>query len=396
MQNAFLFAQAAVTVVLLAMAVFLVSSYRSMMAADTGFANRDALSMNLSLRGPGLLSGQAFDPKTRRAFYTRLLDRLREAPGVTSAAAVLLRPLEGAIGWDVTYEFEFEAGRRESRELPKTNYEVVTPGYFQTVGTPMLEGRDFGDGDTEDGEGVAIISRSLAEQIRRADHPALGHCIRLGLGPARWLRVVGVCADARYRNITETGADIFVPYRQATAPTNYVVIRGTRPAIELAALVRRTLAAIDPTQAVASVATIGELIDRNTARHRFNMVLLLWFGVCAALLAATGVYSAIVEGVAARGREIAIRTALGAGRPRLVREMLTPALVFVLAGEAVGLGGAVALGALASELLYRVSSRDPAILLPVLVFLFVVSLAAAFRPAWVAAGADPTASLRDS
>jgi len=393
-QSAFLFGQAAVTVALLVMAVLLVRSYRSMMAADLGFANRDALSMNLSLRGPGLLAGQAYDSRTRHAFYTRLLDRLREAPGVTSAAAVLLRPLEGAIGWDVAYQFEFETAGDPNRELPKANYEVVTPGYFQTVGTPLLEGREFSERDTEDGEGVAIISRTLAQRIRRAGYAAVGHRVRLGLGPARWLRVIGVCADARYRNVTQTGPDLFVPSLQATAPTNYVVIRGTRPPGELAALVRRTLAVLAPGQAVAGVATLGELIDRNTARHRFNMILLLWFGACAAVLAATGVYSAIVESVTVRRREIAIKTALGARRSRLVREMLSRALVFVLAGAVVGIGGAVALGALASGLLYDVSPRDPAILAPAFAFLFLVSLAAAMGPAWSAAGGDPTEALR--
>ncbi|MGO9258708.1 MAG: ADOP family duplicated permease [Bryobacteraceae bacterium] len=403
-QSAFLFAQAALTVVLLTMAVWLVESYRAMMHADLGFANRDTLSMNLTLRGPGLFSAQAYDPKSRRAFYTQLLDRLRAAPGVTSAAAVLLRPLEGTIGWDVPYQFEFEAGAGtgagtgagDSRELPKANYEVVTPGYFQTVGTALVEGRDFDDGDREGGEGVVIVSRALAQRIRRAGHLPVGHRVRLGMGPPVWLKVIGVSADARYRSVTQTGADIFVPYLQASAPTNYVVIRGTRPSGELSGLVRRTLATLDRNQAVAGVATLGELIDRNTARHRFNMILLVWFGVCAAILAATGVYSAIAESVASRGREIAIKTALGAGRPRLVREMVSFALVFVLAGEAVGLGCAIAVGRVAPELLYGVSPRDPRILGPVLAFLFLVSLAAALGPAWIAAGADPKPSLRDT
>ncbi len=114
--------------------------------------------------------------------------------------------------------------------------------------------------------------------------------------------MIGVASGARYRSITRTGADIFVPYRQASPPTNYVVIRGTKPAAELAGLVRRTLASLDPNQAIAGAATIGELIDRSAARYRFNMILLLWFGACATILAATGIYSAIAESVAVCGR----------------------------------------------------------------------------------------------
>src|SRR6202035_5299916 len=103
-----------------------------------------------------------------------------------------------------------------------------------------------------------------------AGHAPIGYRVHLGLGSQRWSKVIGVSADARYRSITQAGADIFVPYLQASAPTNYLVIRGAG-----AEVVRRALTEIDPNQAVVSVATIGELIDKNAARHRFNMVLLL-------------------------------------------------------------------------------------------------------------------------
>jgi putative ABC transport system permease protein len=390
----FILAQAAVTVMLLAIASLLVLSYRSMISADTGFANRDALSMNLQLRGPGTFSGQTLDLQFRRLFYAQLLQRLRQSPSVTSAAAVLLRPLEGTIGWDVPYEFEFEAGVKDRKVLPKSNYEVVTPDYFRTVGTPLLEGRDFDDHDAEDGEPVVIVSRTLAERIRAAGHAPVGHRLRLGLGPARWSKVIGVSADARYRSITQSGTDIFAPYSQALQPTNYLVIRGTGSASNLAALVRRTLAELDSTQAVAGVATIGDLIDANAARHRFNMILLLWFGVCAAILAATGVYSVIAETMAARQHEIAIRTALGAQRTRLVREMVAGTLGFVAIGEVLGAAVVFALGRLSAALLYGVSPRDPLVLGLVTAFLFMISVGAALWPAWALAGGDPKTFLR--
>jgi putative ABC transport system permease protein len=395
-KSVFILAQTAVTVMLLILAALLVLSYRAMMSADIGFANRDAVSMNLQLRGPGLVSSQAFDAPTRRAFYTQLLDRLRRTPGVTSAAAVLLRPLEGTIGWDVPYEFEFEAAGKPDRVLPKINYEVVTPDYFKTVGTPLLEGRDFDEHDSEGNPRVVIISETLARRIRAAGHSPLGYRIRLGIDDSGWRRIVGVSADARYRGITTTGADIFVSHLQATQPTNYVLIRGTQSAGALAALVRRTSAAMDSSQAVAGVATIGELIDVNSARHRFNMILLLWFGVCAALLAACGVSSVITETMAARQHEISIKTALGAQRMRLVREMVSSTLVFVLAGEAVGALMVWAFGKLGSQLLYGVSARDPLLLSLVGGFLFVVSLGAALWPAWSRASCDPKATLRVS
>ena len=397
-RNLFVLAQAALTMMLLATASLLVLSYRSMMSADIGFANRDALSMNLQLRGPGLFSSKAFGTEYRRLFYTRLLNRLREAPGVTSAAAVLLRPLEGTIGWDVPYDLQTATAGTDARVLPAANYEVVTPGYFRTVGTPLLEGRDFDEHDTGDTEPVVIVSQALARRMRAEGFTLLGHRIRLGLGCPGGCKVVGVSADARYRGVTQPGIDVYVPYLQASPPTNYIVVRGKQSAENLTALTRRTLAEIDPSQAVAGVATIGELIDRNTARHRFSMSLLLWFAVCAAVLAAMGVYSVTAEAMAARTREIAIRNALGARRGQLLRQMTAGALCFVLTGESLGAALICATGQssglLNSGLLYEVSARDPRVLGSVAAFLFLVSLGAALGPAWFAAGSDPTASLR--
>ena len=156
------------------------------------------------------------------------------------------------------------------------------------------------------------------------------------------------------------------------------------------------MADIDSNQAVAGIATIGELIDANTARHRFNCILLLWFAVCAAILSAAGVYSVIAETMAARDREIAIRSALGAQRSRLVREMISGTLGLVLIGESLGALIVVAVGNLGSELFYGVTARDPLVLGSVAAFLFLISVGSALWPAWSAASADPTASLVSS
>jgi putative ABC transport system permease protein len=392
-RNVFIVVQAAVTLMLLATAALFVLSYRSMMSAGTGFANRKAVTMNLQLHGPGLFSAQAFTLESRRQFYGTLLSRVRATPGMTAAAALLLRPLEGTVGWDVPYEFEFQTGGRDGRVLPKVNFEVVTPDYFRTLGIALLEGRDFNEHDSATSEPVVVISRSLAERVRRAGRSALGSRIRLGSG-ARWNKVVGVASDARYRSIAQVGEDIYASYLQAPQPTNYVVVSGIQPAAQLSALVRARMAELDPNQAIAGVATMGELIDRNAARHRFNLILLLWFGVCAAILASSGIYSVIAETMTARQREIAVRIALGAGKRRLVRDMLSGTMFLVVSGECVGAFAIALLMGADSTLLYGVSARDPRVLGLVAGFLFVVSFGAAFWPAWNAAGRDPQASLR--
>ncbi|HXE13443.1 MAG TPA: ABC transporter permease [Bryobacteraceae bacterium] len=246
-RNFFVLGQAAVTVAMLAIAGLFVLSYRSMISADVGFPNRDALSVNLQLRGPGLFGGKSLDPRMRRAFYPQLLKRLRESPGVISAAAVLVRPLEGVIGWDRGYEFEFEAGRRKPEVLPKANYEAISPDYFRTVGTPLLEGRDFSDHDTE--KRCCDRQPQLAERISKTGYSPLGQRIRFK-GSSNWLKIVGVCGNARSRNVTQEDASIFVPSLQAQDP-HYLVIRGKQSVSGLSLLVRQTLAQMDPTQAVA-------------------------------------------------------------------------------------------------------------------------------------------------
>ena len=231
---------------------------------------------------------------------------------------------------------------------------------------------------------------AFREQMQLRRHPGIcqGDIVdhRVVDAVGGWKKGTGVCSDARHRSITARGVDIYVPYLQAAQPTNYLVIRGTRDVGELTALVRRTVAEIDSRQTIAGVATIGELIDGNAARHRFNMILLLWFGGCAAILAASGVYSVIAETMVERRMEIAIKIALGCKRPGLIREIVSGTLGLVLAGEVLGLGGAAGAGSLFSSLLYGVSPHDPFVLAFMGVYLFAVSLIAAFCPAWTAAG----------
>ncbi len=383
-RNTFVLAQAAVTVVMLAAAGVFLLSYRLMMSADIGFGNRDTLTVNLQLRGGGLFASQGGG---RRVTYSELLSRLRRAPGVISAAAITVRPLEGSVGWERSYEFEFEAGRKDAAVLPKANFEAVSPGYFQTAGTPLLEGRDFTEHDSGDTEPVAIISRKLADRIRAAGHSAVGHRIRLG-NSGDWIKVIGVCGEARYRNVTQEDATIFQSYGQAAAPTHYVLIRGMQSKRELGELIRRTLAAMDPTQAVAGDATLGELIEANTARHRFNMIILLWFAVCAAVLAATGIYGVVAESIVARKQEIAIRLALGAPRIGVVGGIVSKTLRYALVGEAIGVVGAALIYQRISGLLYQAAPYRSPVLAVVAGFVFGVSLVASGWPAWSAVDRD--------
>jgi len=183
LQHVFLSLQAAVTVAILVVGSLLLLSYRAMLQTDVGFANRDTVTMNLALRGT------QFSPESYRRFYGNLLDRLRRAPEVTSAAGVLLRPLEGPIGWDTEYTFEYEQGERDPNQLSKANFEVITPQYFATIGTRILQGRDFDEHDKADSTKVLIVNQSLAGRIRAAGYEPLGQRLRVF---GEWRKVAGV------------------------------------------------------------------------------------------------------------------------------------------------------------------------------------------------------------
>ena len=244
-----------------------------------------------------------------------------------------------------------------------------------------MEGRYFSEHDSEAGSPVVIISRNLAQRMKAAGRSPLGQRIRLS-GSPEMVTVVGVCGDARYRSVAQEDESLFVPYRQSGAPTPYVVIRGTRSTQQLSLLVRQILASMDSSQAVAKDATLGELIDANMAHHRFNMTLLLWFALCAVVLAVTGIYGVIAEAIASRKQEIAIRLALGAPRRRLVRTLTARTLLFALLGEAIGLCAVIPAYHSISGLLYGVSPASPPLLAFVLLLVFFSCLIASCLPAW--------------
>ena len=206
-------------------------------------------------------------------------------------------------------------------------------------------------------------------------------------------KVVGVAADARYRGVVQAGEDVYVPNRQVNVPTNYLVVRGRVPAGQLFAVVRKLVKEMDPEQALAGEATVEELVARNTARERFNVAILLLFAVGAVVLAGAGILSVVRASITVRGKEIAIRIALGAGRGRLAAQTVGGVLLCVGAGAAMGVGGTFLAAPAAADLLYSVTPRDPLILLGTGCFVVLIAAAASFAPAWSAAGSEPRERL---
>lgn len=289
------------------------------------------------------------------------------------------------------YPLRCEDGQRDAAAiLPKANFEAVTPGYFDAVGTALIAGRDFDLHDSKETGKVVIISQAIASHFRKSGRDPLGQRLTV-FGEVR--QVIGVVADARFRGVRQPGQDVYVPNSQIDVPASYLIVRGTLPSAELLSLVRRTIKETAPAQAMASEATIGQLIDRNTARDRFNLALLLLFAAGAIVLAAAGFHSVTRESVAVRAKEIAIRIAVGADRGRLAAQTIGGIVSYVCGGALAGACLTIWFAGRLEDLLYAVSPRDPAILFCVTASVIVTAAVSSFLPAWKAAGRDPRGQL---
>jgi putative ABC transport system permease protein len=381
--------EVAVAVVLVSGAALLLRSFLNLGAVDLGFVPANVLTMQLNPRG-----GAYGDPAARRAFFRELIERLESRPGVLSATAVLIRPLEGTVGWDATYAAEGQP-EAEARKNAVANFEVVSPHYFRVFGIRLDAGRAFTEHDTLDAPGVVVLSRTLATRLFGSVPDALGKRVRLDFRDEGWRTVVGVAADARYRELQDVRLDIYVPLEQnPRAWINHFAVRTATDPRAFVATVRRELAALDPNQAMNGVLTMDEIVDGHKARPRFTAFLLLALSGLALVLAIVGIHAVVSYAAARRTGEMGVRLAVGADprdiRRLVVREGMRP----VVAGVAAGAGTAAVLARVVEGLLFGVSANDPATYAGAAVALAAAGWLACWIPAVRASKLDPLAALR--
>jgi putative ABC transport system permease protein len=335
----FVSAQVAVSVMLISGAVTLAQGFRDLNRIDPGFRRDHVVTFRITLAQPEYAQQDA-----RKRFYQSLLEKLRAMPGVQSAAAILLRPLSGTVGWDTIFTIEGQGGAEQAAN-PDANYEAISPDYFRTMHIPLAEGRDFGSGDRAGTAPVAIVSSAL---VRRywPGQPAVEKRIKLARPDAKapWLTVVGVVSDVRYREWESARYDIYIPLQQRAQHRSDFVVRTARDPQALAGEIERAVASIDKDQPVSSLTTVDSLVQETFALPRFNLTLAGVFAACALALAMAGVFAQVMQSVTERTHEIGIRMALGAQRADVVRMILGDGLALALAGVAVGAMGAVAAG----------------------------------------------------
>ncbi len=388
LRSALVAAEIAVSVMLLIGAGLLARSFANLRRVELGFDPRNLLTCQLSLQGDAYREAPA-----RRRFFMELFSRLESQPGIVAASGILIRPLEGAIGWDVPYLLEGQSASDMPRNVVP-NYEAVAPHYFRAMDIPLRAGRDFTAADSDQSPRVAIVSETMARALFPTGVDPIGKRIKVGSADADWTTIVGVAGDARYRELKDIRWDVYVPFLQVSQGVRYLTVRTASDPNASVETVRKTLAALDPNQAITGVKTMEELVGRSLAQSRFTSMLMGGLAGLALFLAAIGIYGVTAYSTAERTREIGIRMALGARTSSVLGLILRQGMTPTVVGAAVGMVGAFLLTRTVETLLFGVAATDPATFFTAAGGLLVVALLACWFPARRAARVDPTRALR--
>ncbi|HET7231693.1 MAG TPA: ABC transporter permease [Longimicrobium sp.] len=377
-------AQVALCTVLLAGSALFLRSLGNASRIDPGFDPAPLLVMPVDLR-----LGR-YDERTGPEFYRRLLEGVGRIPGVRSASLQQVMPLQGD---NMETRFTLE-GEGDDAARRVSNFDVVSAGYFRTLGIPVLRGREFGAGDRAQAPPVAIVNQTFARR-NFPNGDALGRRVSTNGAQGPFLTIVAVVRDAKYVSLgEEPRAMLYVPFGQ-----NYVseMVLHVRAAGDPAALVRpvaRAARALDPVLPFEAARPMRQQLRVALLPARIGAWLLGGFGSLALLLAAVGIYGVVSYTVSQRTREIGIRAALGAGRRMLIGYVIAGTLRVVGVGMVVGVVLALLAGRAVRAFLYGVAPTDPAVLLGTPLVLALVALAASWAPVRRATAADPMTALR--
>ena len=328
-------------------------------------------------------------------FFEQLLPKLRGVAGVE--AATLSDGLPAAGNGSIPVQIAGKAYAQES-DHPLAREGIVTPGYFETFQTSVINGREFNTGDAAAGQPVAIVNESFA----RAHFPGLEPVGRQfkRTRPGRqepWLTVVGLVPDLLMEGIGNNGASpigYYIPIAQSDVANGVrIAVRTRGDAASLTPLLRSAVTSLDPKLAIYDINSMRRVIDRQTWFYTTFGTFFMAFGICALLLAAAGLYGVMAFAVTQRTREMGVRSALGAKGPQLVALIMRRSVVQLAVGVALGLALAFAASGALRPVLYRVEPRDPAVFAGVVMMLVVVSLLASLLPARRVARIDPVKAL---
>ena len=388
-RNLLVAGEVALSIMLLAGAGLLFRTLAGLQSVNPGLDPSRMLTFRVSLP-----NARYRDPAKRLQFFESALGRLGALPGVRSASAINFLPFQGmAAATSVRI-----AGRPPAppgEELVAT-IRTVMPGYFRTMGIPILQGRDFDQRDlSADAPHRFLISQTFARSYLAGEDP-----LRKSLSAAMqrenpFGEIIGVVGDVKEGALDrEPRPTVYYNEARMGSGSMIFVLRAQQDPLSLAAPSRRVIQDLDASQPVADVESMEEIVRETFARQRFSAVLLIGFSTIALLLAAIGIYGVLAYSVAERTREIGIRMTLGADARRVITMVAASGVPVVALGTAAGMAGAFLLTGLLQTMLFGVGSHDTATFIAVPCLLALVAMAAAWLPARRASRVAPADALR--
>ena len=378
-------AQVALSFLLLFGAGLFVRSLQNLKTTDTGVALDNLVTFQLS---PSL---SGYDDERGTLFYRQLLDRLRAAPGVKSAALASV-PILAGDEWDSSVKVE--GYQAKDGEDMQAFMNALSPGYFETMNIPIVEGRDFRTSDAGKEWTVAVVNRRFADFFFPGKS-AVGKRIGFGGGPGTKLKIeiIGVAGNSLYEGPREgVRRQVFVPNWGKNGAAFYV--RTQTPSSTAYALVRNEVKQLDSSIPVYEMKTVEGQLDETLLTDRLIAMLSAGFGLVATLLASVGLYGVMAFVVAQRRKELGIRLALGAQPGFLIWLVMREVLLLLAIGLAVGIPAGMGLGRYVAAQLYGIQAQDPFIATSTVLLLTLVSAAAGLIPAHRASRIDPMLALR--
>jgi putative ABC transport system permease protein len=379
-------AEVALALPLVVGAGLMAHSFMKLMHVEPGFRAEGLLTVRMRLL-----------PVRDRALHAevvnQMLDRMRALPGVVAAGSIGRLPMEG--GNSGSWYYRADRPEPSPAERPGGDVSIVSPGYFQAMGIPLLKGRDFDARDRIGSPHVAILNLAAA-RAQFGDEEPLGKRLKVWWSDAGVVEIVGIAADIRHSQLrTRPYPCLFMPNAQQPYPFAALVIRTLGDPRGITAAVKEQLRQVDPDQGVAQVETMERLVSDSIAQSKAQTVLLGIFAALALSLACIGIYGVLAYSVTQRTREIGVRLALGASPARTFGLVLREGLGLTATGMAIGVVVSVGLTRFLKDLLYEVEPLDPAVLSAVVTLLTLVAATACALPALRATRVDPAVVLRD-